>query len=159
LKLYKNGFILLLLITLAGSVVYYTIRDDTQFKLNARIARSLELNREASELLAGGDYAEARELLLQSLSLNKLNAETYAYLGFVEHALENYQQAYEYYVSALNMEATSAEMIKNLAEILIQSAHYAEAEKYIKYGLKDFPDDESLIALLDRVQNIAVLKE
>ncbi len=158
MKLYKNGFIILLLLTLTGSVIFYTIRDNTQLKLNEKIAHSLELNKEAAELLAEGEHAKARELLLQSLSLNRLNAETYVYLAFTELNLENYQQAYEFFVSALNMEAISVDMIKNLADILIKSGHYAEAEKYLKYGLKDFPGDETLLALLDRVQNIAVMK-
>ena len=57
----------------------------------------------------------------------------------------NSQQAYEYFVSTLNMEATSVEVISNLAELLIESGHYAEAERYLKYGLKDYAESEILL--------------
>jgi tetratricopeptide (TPR) repeat protein len=152
LKIYKNGLIILLLICLVGTVCYYCSRYQVQVKLKEKIARSLELNGEATEMLARSDFAEARELLLESLSLNRLNAETYVYLAFVELNLDNLQEAYEYFVSGLNMEATSVEMIKSLADILMQSGHYSEAEKYLKYGLKDFPGEEALLLLLGKAE-------
>lgn len=151
MRILKSGFFLLLLIFIGGAVVYSAIRNDVQLKLNERITASLELNRQAAELLEKGELEEARELLLKSLSLNRLNAETYAYMAFVNLKLENHQEAYEYFISTLNMEATSVEIIKNLAEILIRSGQYQEAEKYIKYGLEDFPDDQRLLFMLGKV--------
>ena len=152
MKLYKNGFIILLIISLAGTVLFYTVRDRAQVRLNEKINYSLELNREARELFDREEYAGAKELLLKSLSLNRLNPRTYALLAFVELNLENYQQAYDYFVSALNMDVTSVEIIKNLSELLIKSGHYAEAEKYLRYGLKDYPQDEALKELLAEVK-------
>ena len=152
MKLYKNGFIILLIISLAGTVLFYTVRDGAQVRLNEKINYSLELNREAQDLFARGEYAGAKELLLESLSLNRLNPYTYALLAFVELNLENYQQAYDYFVSALNMDVTSVDIIKNLSELLIKSGHYAEAEKYLRHGLKDYPQDEALQELLAEVK-------
>ena len=152
MKLYKNGFIILLIISLAGTVLFYTVRDGAQVRLNEKINYSLDLNREAQELFDREEYAGAKELLLESLSLNRLNSRTYALLAFVELNLENYQQAYDYFVSALNMDVTSVEIIKNLSELLIKSGHYAEAEKYLRYGLKDYPQDEALKELLAEVK-------
>lgn len=154
MRLDKNSFIILLIITLLGAGGYYAFRDRVQLGLNERIAYSLELNREAAELFSEDRNAEARELLLESLSLNKLNPHTFAYLAFVEQNLGNSQQAYEYFVSTLNMEATSVEIISNLAELLIESGHYAEAERYIKYGLKDYAESEILLELLDNVKSL-----
>ena len=152
MKLYKNGFIILLIISLAGTVLFYAVRDRAQVRLNEKINYSLELNREAQDLFARGEYAGAKELLLESLSLNRLNPHTYTLLAFVELNLENYQQAYDYFVSALNMDVTSVEIIKNLSELLIKSGHYAEAEKYLRHGLKDYPQDEALQELLAEVK-------
>jgi uncharacterized protein HemY len=50
------------------------------------------------------------------------------------------------------MDVTSVEIIKNLSELLIKSGHYAEAEKYLRYGLKDYPQDEALKELLAEVK-------
>ena len=152
MKLYKNGFIILLIISLAGTVLFYTVRDRAQVRLNEKINYNLELNREAEDLFDRGEYARAKELLLESLSLNRLNPYTYALLAFVELNLENYQQAYDYFVSALNMDVTSVEIIKNLSELLIKSGHYTEAEKYLRYGLQDYPQDEALQELLAEVK-------
>jgi tetratricopeptide (TPR) repeat protein len=152
MKLYKNGFIILLIISLAGTVLFYTVRDRAQVRLDEKINYSLELNREAEDLFVRGEYAGAKELLLESLSLNRLNPHTYTLLAFVELNLENYQQAYDYFVSALNMDVTSVEIIKNLSELLIKSGHYAEAEKYLRHGLKDYPQDEALQELLAEVK-------
>lgn len=152
MKLLKNGLVILLLICLGGMIGYYALRDSAQHKLDQRIARSLELNEEASALLAAEDYAGAREKLQQSLDLNRLNAWTYGYLGYAELNLGNHQQAYECFAGTLNLEATSADLIKNLAELLLQSGHYAEAERYLQYGLRDFPEDEALSALLEQVR-------
>jgi tetratricopeptide (TPR) repeat protein len=154
LKLFKNGLIILLLICLGGAIFYYALRDNSQHQLDRRLAQSLELNEEATALLAAEDYVAAREKLLQSLVLNRLNAWTYGYLGYAELNLGNHQQAYECFVSTLNLEATSADLIKNLAEMLLQSGHYAEAERYLQYGLKDFPEDEALNAVLEQAQKM-----
>ncbi|NLX90532.1 MAG: tetratricopeptide repeat protein [Firmicutes bacterium] len=153
MKLFKNGFLLLLIISLVGTVLFYSIKESVQIKLNERIQYSLELTREAQELFADGEYAEAKELLLESLALNKLNPHTYTCLAFVELNLGNYQQAYEYFVSTLNMNATSVEIIQSLAQILLESGHYDEAEKYLSYGLQDYPENETLLDLLDQVRN------
>jgi tetratricopeptide (TPR) repeat protein len=155
LKVFKNGLIILLAIILAGSAVYYRIRNDTQARLNERIAHSLELNKEAAELFSEGEYLEARELLYKSLSLNRLNAETYVYLALAELELDNRRAAYEHFISALNMEATSIEIVASLADILLESGYYAEAEKYLKEGLKDFPGEGEL---LFRLGQAALLK-
>ncbi|MGI6329071.1 MAG: tetratricopeptide repeat protein [Dethiobacteria bacterium] len=154
MKIGKNSFIILLIITLLGTGGYYAFRDRVQLGLNNRIAYSLELNREAAEPFSESKYAEARELLLESLSLNKLNPHTFACLAFVEQNLGNSQQAYEHFVSTLNMEATSVEIISNLAELLIESGHYAEAERYLKYGLQDYAESEILLELLDNVKSL-----
>lgn len=151
MKLYKNGFIILLIICLVGAVAFYIVRHHTQAKLNEKIISSLELNQEAVELFAGGEFAEARELLSESLSLNRLNPKTYVYLAFVELNLDNPKGAYEHFVSGLNMEATSVDMIKNLADILIKNGYYAEAQGHLKHGLKDYPGNEELIFLLGKV--------
>lgn len=150
----KNSFIILLIITLLGTGGYYAFRDGVQHGLNEKLEHSLELNRQAAELFSEEKYAEARELLLESLSLNKLNPHTFAYLAFVEQNLGNSQQAYEYFVSTLNMEATSVEVIRNLAELLIASGHYAEAERYLNYGLKDYAESEILLELLENVKSL-----
>jgi len=152
MQLYKNGFIILLVVSLAGTALFYAVRDEAQARLNERIRYSLELNKEAQELFVKGEFAGAKELLLESLSLNRLNPHTYTILAFVELNLENYQQAYECFVSTLNMDATSEEIIKSLAEILIQSGHYAEAEKYLRYGLRDYPQSETLKELLSEAK-------
>ena len=144
----------MLIITLLGTGGYYVFRDRVQFGLNERIAYSLELNREAAELFSESKYTEARELLLESLYLNKLNPHTFAYLALVEQNLGNSQQAYEYFVSTLNMGVTSVEVISNLAELLIESGHYAEAERYLKYGLQDYAESEILLELLDNVKSL-----
>ena len=68
MRLDKNSFIILLIITLLGTGGYYAFRDRVQFGLNERIAYSLELNKEAAELFSERKYAEAHELLLESLS-------------------------------------------------------------------------------------------
>ena len=52
------------------------------------------------------------------------------------------------------MEATSVEIISNLAELLIESGHYAEAEGTLKYGLKDYTESEILLELLDNVKSL-----
>jgi len=145
IKVFKNGLIILLMIIAAGFVVYLSVRDNTQVKLNERIARSLELNKEAVEHFSRGEYHEARQLLYGSLSLNRLNAETYAYLALAEYRIGNRQLAYEHFISALNMEATSVEMVASLADLLLGSGYYAEAEKYLKEGLKDFPGEKELL--------------
>lgn len=155
MKLYRNGFFLLLIISLVGTVLFYSIKDSVQIKLNERIQYSLELAQEAQGLFAGGEYAEAKELLLESLAQNKLNPHTYTCLAFVELNLGNYQQAYEYFVSTLNMNATSVDIIQNLAGILLESGHYDEAKKYLSYGLQDYPENEILLDLLDQVRNAA----
>lgn len=147
MKLYKNGLIILLLVCLAGTVAFYSVRAGTQQKLNENIAFSLELNAEAQELLSQGEFAGARELLEDSLSLNRLNDETYALLAFAEYYLDNHRQAYEHFISGLAMGATSRDMVKFLAEMLMENGYYAEAKKYLASGLKDFPDDEKLLFL------------
>lgn len=145
MKAFKNGLIILLMIIVAGSVVYLSVRNNAQVRLNERIARSLELNKEAAELFSDGEYLKARELLYESLSLNRLNPETYVYLALAELKLDNRRPAYEHFISALNMEATSVEMVASLADILLESGYYAEAEKYLKEGLKDFPGEQELL--------------
>ena len=80
MKLYKNGFIILLIISLAGTVLFYTVRDRAQVRLNEKINYSLDLNREAQELFDREEYAGAKELLLESLSLNRLNPLYMPYL-------------------------------------------------------------------------------
>ena len=100
----KNSFIILLIIALLGTGGYYAFRDGVQHGLNEKLEHSLELNRQAAELFSEDKNAEACELLLESLSLNKLNPHTFAYLAFVEQNLGNSQQAYEYFISTLNME-------------------------------------------------------
>ncbi|NLK52587.1 MAG: tetratricopeptide repeat protein [Syntrophomonadaceae bacterium] len=158
MKLFKNGLVLFLLICLGGTVFYYALRDNTQQRLDKRVAQSLELNKEAFALLAAEDYGGAQERLLHALSLNRLNAWTYGYLGYAELNLGNRQQAYEYFVSTLNLETTSADLIKSLADMLLQGGHYAEAERYLQYGLKDFPDDEALQAILEQTPKTATGK-
>ena len=53
------------------------------------------------------------------------------------------------------MNATSVEIIQNLAQILLESGHYVEAEKYLFYGLQDYPQNEILLDLLDKARNAA----
>lgn len=152
--LYRNAFILFLSLFLFGTIAFYNVRNNTQVKLNERIITSLALNQKAVDLLDEGEFAESRELLLESLSLNRLNAETYVYLAFVELGLDNHQQAYEHSVSALNMEVVSHELIKNLADLLIRNGYYDEAERHLVYGLRDFSGNEDLLFLLGKVRLI-----
>ena len=159
MKLLKNSLIILLLICLGGAIGYSALRASTQHKLNRRVTRSLELNEEASALMAAEDFAGAREKLRQSLVLNRLNAWTYGYLGYAELNLGNHQQAFENFASTLNLEATGVDLIENLAELLLQSGHHAEAERYLRYGLRDFPDDETLNALLEQAKEMAAAAE
>ncbi|NLJ77692.1 MAG: hypothetical protein GX325_10655 [Peptococcaceae bacterium] len=155
MKLLKNSLIILLLICLGGAIGYSALPDGTQQRLDRRMARSIELNEEASVLMAEGDFGGARERLQQSLALDRLNAWTYGYLGYAELNLGNHQRAFECFASTMNLGATAADMIEDLAELLLQSGHHAEAEKYLQYGLKDFPEDEALNALLEQTKEMA----
>lgn len=159
MKLLKNSLIILLLVCLGGAIGYSALRDSAQHRLNRRVARSLELNEEASALMTAEDFAGAREKLRQSLALNRLNAWTYGYLGYAELNLGNHQQAFEYFASTLNLEATGVDLIESLAELLLQSGHHVEAERYLRYGLRDFPDDETLNALLEQAKEMATATE
>lgn len=151
MKLKQSGLFLLLIIYITSLVIFYVARDNTQKKLNQEIIKSLELNQQAALALSSGEIQEAHEKLLESLSLNKLNPETYVYFAFAEYMSGNFQNAYEYFISSLNMEVISAEIIYNMSDILVRSGHYSEAEIILQYGLLDFPDDKHLLFLLDKV--------
>lgn len=138
-----------MLLTLAGAVLFYALRDNTQLRLDGQIARSLELTREGARLLEAGEYESARSLLQESLALNKLTAETFIHLAYVEYNMGNYQRAYEHFMSAFNMEVTSVDMVEKVSGILLRGGHDAEAVRVLERGLLDFPGEARLQTLLE----------
>jgi tetratricopeptide (TPR) repeat protein len=155
MKFLRNGFVLLLLISLAGPLLFYTLRDDVQCRLNEQIRISLELNQRGVQLLEAGEYSYARKLFLASFALNKLNGETFAQLARAEYYMGNYQHAYEHLMSAFNMEITSVGMVDRLVVILLRSGRYAEARRFLEKGLSEFPGEPRLQGLLEAMGGTA----
>lgn len=149
MKLLRNGFVILLLLAVAGSLLFYALRDDAQRRLDEQIRISLELNQQGVQLLEAGEYGYARKLFLASLALNKLNGETFAQLAHVEYNMGNYQHAYEYFMNAFNMEIISVGMVERLVVILLRSGRYAEAWRFLEEGLSEFPGEPRLHGLLE----------
>ena len=143
-KHFKNGFILLLTIVLVSSILYLALNNASKRSLAAGIERSLQLNAEADGYLAAGKYNEALALLLESLSLNRLNPTTHAYLGLVYNRLGQYQEAYEYFVQSFNMGGLSPEVAYELSELFFRSGHYQEAIVYLRDTMAEFPDRRDL---------------
>lgn len=146
----KNGFILLLTVVILSSIIYLTANNAVRRSLAAKIERSLELNEEADKYLAEGNYQEARPLLEESLSLNRLNPATHAYLGLVHSRQGDYQQAYEYFVQSFNMGGLSPEVAHELAELFFRSGHYGEAVVYLRDTIKIFPERKELFLQLGK---------
>ena len=147
MKLWKNGFFLVLIISIAAAAAFQAVKPRTQARLEQKIAMSVELTRQAQEELREGEVSETGEKLRRALALNRLNAETYLYLAMLELREENYQSAYENYASAVNMEITAVDIILNLVNMLVRSGHYDLAGTYLRHGLMDFPESEELLLL------------
>jgi tetratricopeptide (TPR) repeat protein len=158
-KLVKNVFVSVLTLFLLTSFLFFFMRPGSEAAQRRAIDRSLELNSQAADLMAGGQYEAALVHLQESLGLNPLNPVTHAQLGFVYLHRGEHQLAYEFFVQSFNLGAVSPEVTKELAGLLITSGNYSEAIGFLQETLRDFPDRLELVFLLGKAYCLATEHE
>jgi tetratricopeptide (TPR) repeat protein len=89
------------------------------------------------------------------LDSNHLNPIVYTYLAYVYLERQEYQKAYEYFLSSIHMGVIVKEGIADLARLLIESGQYDEAIKYLREGIEAFPEEEELNLLLGQAYSLS----
>jgi tetratricopeptide (TPR) repeat protein len=105
----------------------------------AHYANSYDL---ALAYLLLGKTTEARVQIRQTLAMAK-TAELYQLLGEVEEKAGDVQSAAAAYYQAAQIEASEKNLL-SLGNLLIKSSNYAEAIKFLDYGLAQYPRSAQL---------------
>jgi len=87
-------------------------------------------------LISGDRHAEARERLLEAMTLRSGFARAWYYLGRVHHRLEQSKDAIEAYKRALAIDPTHTRSYLELGEVLAAQGKQAEALRFYEHGAR-----------------------